>query len=171
MANLSNPATISWKHIEDWSSKGSPASPAVARQVALAQKLRRSDVENIGTASGVFGASQPTDEAGDDLEGWERGRQASQSSTPNATTTSQPSTFLSDTDHRQVHAIPAQDKTPLEIRESLHLNPQTVRTYLRMPIFAAHSRGRTSPVYRAYLDAREPQGKSWSKSVWSFVHL
>jgi transposase len=90
--------------------------------------------------------------------------------------------------HQQVHALAAQGKMPSEIRESLHLCEQTVRKYLRMPTFAAHYRGRISPVepYRAYLETRWQQGevmvkRLWEelqmqgfqgtyRSVWSFVH-
>lgn len=90
--------------------------------------------------------------------------------------------------HRQIYALAAQGKTPPEIRESLHLCRQTVRKYLRMPTFAVHYRGPTSPVepYRAYLEACWQQGevmakRLWEelqtqgfegtyKSVWAFVH-
>jgi transposase len=90
--------------------------------------------------------------------------------------------------HRQVHALAAEGKTQAEIINLLHLHPQTVRKYLRMPTFAAHYRGPTSVVepYRSYLEARWQEGEVmisqlWQElqaqgfqgtyhHVWSFVH-
>jgi transposase len=70
---------------------------------------------------------------------------------------------------QQVHELAAEGKTQAEMTTSLHLNRQTVRTYLRMPSFVAHYCGpHPSPVeaYRAYLEARWHQGEVMITTLW-----
>ena len=53
-------------------------------------------------------------------------------------------------------------KSQAEIVRSLHLHPNTVHTYLRMPTFVAHyCHPRPTPVepYRTYLQERGPEAR------------
>ncbi len=69
--------------------------------------------------------------------------------------------------HQQVHELAQAGKTQTEIVRSLHLHPNTVHKYLRMPTFEAHyCHPHPSPVepYRAYLEERGPQGEVMIKT-------
>src|SRR6266566_3781657 len=71
--------------------------------------------------------------------------------------------------HQQVHELAAAGKTQAEIVRSLHLHPNTVHKYLRMPTFVAHyCHPHPSPVepYRTYLQARWQQGEIMIKTLW-----
>ncbi len=71
--------------------------------------------------------------------------------------------------HQQVHELAQAGKTQTEIVRSLHLHPNTVHKYLRMPTFEAHyCHPHPSPVepYRAYLEERGPQGEVMIKTLW-----
>jgi len=59
-------------------------------------------------------------------------------------------------------SLPREAKTQAEIVRSLHLHPNTVHTYLRMPTFVAHyCHPHPTPVepYRTYLEERGQQGE------------
>jgi hypothetical protein len=67
----------------------------------------------------------------------------------------------------RVHELAAAGKTQAEIVRSLHLHPNTVHKYLRMPMFVAHyCHPHPSPVepYRAYLEERWQQGEVMIKT-------
>ncbi len=71
--------------------------------------------------------------------------------------------------HQQVHELAQAGKTQTEIVRSLHLHPNTVHKYLRMPTFEAHyCHPHPSPVepYRAYLEERGPQGEVMITTLW-----
>ncbi len=71
--------------------------------------------------------------------------------------------------HQQVHELAAAGKTQAEIVRSLHLHPNTVHKYLRMPTFVAHyCHPHPSPVepYRTYLEERWQQGEIMIKTLW-----
>ena len=71
--------------------------------------------------------------------------------------------------HQQVHELATAGKTQAEIVRSLHLHPNTVHKYLRMPMFVAHyCHPHPSPVepYRAYLEERWQQGEVMIKTLW-----
>src|SRR6266705_5194806 len=71
--------------------------------------------------------------------------------------------------HQQVHELAAAGKTQAEIVRSLHLHPNTVHKYLRMPTFVAHyCHPHPSPVdpYRTYMQARWQQGEIMIKTLW-----
>lgn len=69
--------------------------------------------------------------------------------------------------HQQVHELAAAGKTQAEIVRSLHLHPNTVHKYLRMPTVVAHyCHPHPSAVepYRAYLEERWQQGEIMIKT-------
>lgn len=71
--------------------------------------------------------------------------------------------------HQQVHELAAEGKTQAEIISSLHLHPNTVRKYLRLPTFVAHYCSPHPSVvepYRAYLEERWQQGPVMIKTLW-----
>ena len=71
--------------------------------------------------------------------------------------------------HQQVQELAAAGNTQAEIISRLHLHPHTVRKYLRMPTFVAYyCHPHPSPVepYRAYLEARGPQGEVMITTLW-----
>src|SRR5260221_14737105 len=64
-------------------------------------------------------------------------------------------------------SLPREATTQAEIVRSLHLHPNTVHKYLRMPTFVAHyCHPHPSPVepYRAYLEERWQQGEVMIKT-------
>jgi len=68
-----------------------------------------------------------------------------------------------------VHELATAGKTQAEIVRSLHLHPNTVHKYLRMPTFVAHyCHPHPSPVEpdRAYLEERWKQGEVMIKILW-----
>ena len=69
----------------------------------------------------------------------------------------------------RVHELATAGKTQAEIVRSLHLHPNTVHKYLRMPMFVAHyCHPHPSPVepYRAYLEERWQQGEVMITTLW-----
>src|SRR5579859_7319549 len=71
--------------------------------------------------------------------------------------------------HQHVHELATEGKTQAEITSRLHLHPNTVRKYLRMPTFVAHyCSPHPSAVepYRAYLEERWQQGEFMIKILW-----
>lgn len=71
--------------------------------------------------------------------------------------------------HQRVHELAQAGKTQAEIINCLHLHPNTVRKYLRMPTFVAHYCSPHPSVvepYRAYLEERWQQGPVMIKTLW-----
>ena len=71
--------------------------------------------------------------------------------------------------HQHVHELAAEGKTQAEIISRLHLHPNTVRKYLRMPTFVAQYCSPHPSVvepYRAYLEERWQQGPVMIKTLW-----
>lgn len=71
--------------------------------------------------------------------------------------------------HQQVHELAAEGKTQSDIVKLLHLHPQTVRKYLRMPTFVAYyCSPHPSPVepFRDYLKERWQQGEVMIRTLW-----
>jgi transposase len=76
--------------------------------------------------------------------------------------------------HQQVHELATVGKTQADIARNLHLHPNTVHKYLRMPTFVAHyCHPHPSPVepYRQYLEERWHQGEIMISTLWQELQV